>query len=124
MARFFELTCNLKVAYHSFMIDVFFALGDDTRRLLLDRLRVGGQQSLTELAGGFPMSRQAVTKHLDVLESAGLVQRFARGRERVHRLNGDPLKRVDDWLAPFEAEWDERLGRLTRHLERKEANDG
>ena len=106
------------------MADVFFALGDDTRRVLLDRLRGGGQQSLTELATGLPMSRQAVTKHLDVLEAAGLVRRFARGRERVHQLDRAPLKRVDDWLAPYEAEWDERLDRLKRHLASEEGTDG
>lgn len=105
------------------MVDVFFALGDDTRRELLDRLRVGGQLSLSELSDGVPMSRQAVTKHLDVLESAGLVERFARGRERIHRLTGAPLRRVDDWLAPYEAEWDERLQRLKRHLDETETRD-
>ncbi len=70
------------------------------------------------------MSRQAVTKHLDVLESAGLVRRFSRGRERMHRLDRDPLRRVDDWLAPYEAEWDERLDRLKRHLESEEGGHG
>lgn len=63
------------------------------------------------------MSRQAVTKHLNVLESAGLIARRSRGRERVHELIGSPLQEIDDWLAPYEAAWDDRLARLKRHLE-------
>lgn len=102
------------------MNDVFTAVGDPTRRALLGRLRAGGAQSLSELADGFPMSRQAVTKHLDLLERAGLVERHVRGRERVHVLRGEALREVRDWLAPYEAEWDERLERLRRHVESDE----
>ena len=99
------------------MIDVFHAVADPTRRALLERLRRSGGQSVSELAEGLPMSRQAVTKHLDVLEAAALVRRRTVGRERIHDLRGTPLKDLDDWLAPFEAEWDERLGRLRSHLD-------
>jgi DNA-binding transcriptional ArsR family regulator len=99
------------------MINVFHAVGDPTRRELLERLRRGGAQSLSELASGFPMSRQAVTKHLDLLEEAELVSRRTEGRQRIHELRGEPLKELSDWLAPFEAEWDRRLARLRTHLE-------
>ena len=117
-ALLFGLTCNRKVAYSRLMIDVFHAVGDPTRRELLERLRRDGPQSLSELARGLPMTRQAVTKHLDLLEEAELVRRRVEGRRRMHELRGAPLRALDDWLAPFEAEWDERLGRLRAHLRR------
>lgn len=106
------------------MTDVFFAIGDETRRGLLDRLRLGGSLSITELAVGLPMTRQAVTKHLDVLESAGLVRQSTRGRERLHELVDAPLRDVDDWLAPYEAAWDRRLERLRSHIEQEGEPDG
>ncbi len=100
------------------MSDVFAALGDPTRRVLLERLRRGGRAlSLSDLADRLPMSRQAVTKHLDTLESAGLIERHMRGRERLHVLRGEPLREVGDWLAPYEAVWDERLARLRQYVE-------
>jgi len=95
----------------------FEALADPTRRALLDRLRGGGPMSLTQLAERLPMTRQAVTKHLDALRRAGLVAVTRRGRERLHALNAAPLREVDDWLAPYAAAWDERLLRLQAHLE-------
>lgn len=98
------------------MADIFMALGDETRRALLDRLRHAGALSITELTEPLPMTRQAVTKHLDVLESAGLVERSARGRERLHRLRAEPLQEVGTWLEPYERFWDDRLARLERHL--------
>ncbi len=61
------------------------------------------------------MSRQAVTKHLAVLEDAGLIERWTQGRERIHALRGAPLREVADWLAPFEKLWDGRLSRLKAH---------
>jgi DNA-binding transcriptional ArsR family regulator len=92
-------------------------LADPTRRELLDRLRHGGPMSLSQLAERLPMSRQAVTKHLDALKRAGLVSITRRGRERLHSLNPAPLREVDDWLAPYAAAWDARLLRLQQHLE-------
>jgi len=69
------------------------------------------------------MSRQAVTKHLDVLEDAGLIEKRFRGRERQHVLSATPLRELNDWLAPYEAEWDDRLARLRSHLD-GENHDG
>ncbi len=87
----------------------------------MTRLRTSGPLSLSELADPLPISRQAVTKHLDVLERAGLVSRERRGRERVHSVRGEPLREVADWLAPWEAAWDERLERLRTHLDQDES---
>ena len=96
---------------------VFEALADPTRRALLDQLRDDGPCSLTRLAEDRPITRQAVTKHLAVLEAAGLVEAWRRGRERMHALRLEPLRDVDAWLAPYAAAWDERLARLKAHLE-------
>lgn len=93
----------------------FQALADPTRRGLLERLRREGALSLSELADPLPMSRQAVTKHLDILQGAGLVAMRTEGRERVHELRAGPLVEVRDWLAPYEKAWDQRLQRLDEH---------
>ena len=96
---------------------VFDAMADPTRRALLERLRLGGPLSLNGLADGLPMSRQAVTKHLDVLRDAGLLRVRRLGRERIHELDPAPLRDVSDFLAPYAAAWDERLIRLAAHVE-------
>ena len=94
------------------MNSVYAALSDPHRRQLLDRLREEGPLSLSALAEPMAMSRQAVTKHLNVLQRAGLVTVHRDGRERLHELVADPLREVEDWLAPYAAEWDARLSRL------------
>ena len=99
------------------MLDVFAAVADPTRRWILERLRAEGALSVSSLAESLPISRQAVTKHLDVLEHAGLVRKRVQGRERLHELEAEPLSEVDDWLAPYAAAWDERLERLRIHLD-------
>ncbi len=102
----------------------FQALADPTRRLLLSRLRETEGLSINELSADLPMSRQAVTKHLDLLQAAGLV-RFRRvGRRRLHELEPIPLKSVQDWLAPYAQAWDERLTSLRRHLDEEELSEG
>ncbi len=98
------------------MITPFHAVADPTRREILERLRTTGPLSLSEVTSGLPMSRQAVTKHLDALASAGLVQIRRVGRERRHELDPEPLRELHEWLAPYEAEWDRRLDRLEEHL--------
>lgn len=95
----------------------FHAVADPTRRAILERLRTAGPLSLTAIADDLPMTRQAVTKHLDALAHSGLVSVTRPGRERVHELNADPLKIVHEWLEPYAAEWDRRLDRLRQHLE-------
>lgn len=98
-------------------MDVFAAVGDRTRRGILERLRREGSLSITEIAEPLPVTRQAVTKHLDILENAGLIDRRLRGRERLHSLRADPLRLVSEWLEPYEAEWDARLDRLRSHVD-------
>lgn len=95
---------------------VFDAVAEPTRRLLLDRLRDDGPQSIAVLGAGLPISRQAVTKHLDVLSAAGLVRTRRVGRERLHELDAQPLRAVNDWLEPYAAAWDRRIDALRRHL--------
>jgi DNA-binding transcriptional ArsR family regulator len=95
---------------------VFVAVADPTRRVLLERLRHGGASSIQALGEGLPMTRQAVTKHLDVLREAGLVRVRRDGRERLHELEPLPLQAVDEWLRPYAEAWDDRLAALRRHL--------
>ena len=93
----------------------FSALADPTRRAILARLS-SGEASVTELAGPFAMSLPAVSKHLKVLERAGLI---ARGREkqwRPCRLEAGPLKDADDWLQSYRRFWEESLDRLDAYL--------
>jgi DNA-binding transcriptional ArsR family regulator len=96
---------------------VFAAVADPTRREILDQLRAHDEQSIKDLTPHFAMTRQALTKHLDVLERADLVVAEVRGRERLHRLNPEPLQELDAWLAPYSAAWDRRLSRLKDYLE-------
>jgi DNA-binding transcriptional ArsR family regulator len=98
-------------------LSAFEAVAHPTRRILLERLRRGGSLPLSALAEGVPMTRQAVTKHLDALRDAGLLRIERRGRERIHQLNPEPLREVLAFLAPYAAAWDERLARLASHLE-------
>lgn len=83
---------------------VFSALGDSCRRLLLDRLRLRNGQTLSELCAGIEITRQAITKHLKVLEEANLVVTRRRGRQKQHFLNPVPINAVAmRWLREFDA---------------------
>ena len=90
---------------------VFHALADPTRRAILDRLATG-EATVGHLCRPFPLSFAAVSKHLGVLERAGLVTREARGRERVCRINPDALKNARAWLEFHERFWTDRLDAL------------
>lgn len=97
---------------------VFKALADSGRRRLLDRLRVKGGRTLNELCEGMDMSRQAVTKHLDLLEEAGLVETRRVGRERLHYLNAVPIHEIARrWIRPFEESRLDALRDLKSQLE-------
>jgi DNA-binding transcriptional ArsR family regulator len=97
---------------------VFRALADRSRRLLLDRLHERDGQTLTELCADLEMSRQAVTQHLDVLESAHLVVTTRRGREKWHFLNPVPLQEIyDRWIGKFERSRMRAVNELKRRLE-------
>ena len=99
--------------------EVFAALSDPTRRRLLDHLSRRGPASATELAGALPISRQAVSKHLALLEEAGLVAGERAGRERRFRLTPAPLSEAVSWITAVGAEWDDRLDALRRQLGRR-----
>jgi DNA-binding transcriptional ArsR family regulator len=96
---------------------LFAALGDQTRLALLDRLGVGGPQSITGLTSGSAVTRQAITKHLEVLASAGLVHDTRRGRERIWALDTDRLDEARRYLDQIAQEWDEALERLKAFVE-------
>ena len=103
--------------------DVFAALGDETRLGLMRRLCGRGPLSITRLAEGTQVSRQAVTKHLEVLARAGLVRGVRRGRERIWHLEPGGLDEVRAWLDAVSARWDEALERLRRAVEEPEERD-
>jgi DNA-binding transcriptional ArsR family regulator len=94
---------------------VFAALADPTRRAILARLRAG-EASVTELAEPFAMSLPAVSKHLKVLERAGLITRSRDAQWRPCRLDAGPLKEAADWIEPYRALWTERYDRLDAYL--------
>jgi len=98
------------------MDSLFTALADPTRRSILDALRTRGPLSIQELSQPLPMTRQAVTKHLDHLRSSGLVSVRREGRRRLHQLDPAPLQEMEAWLEPYSRFWDDRLERLQRHL--------
>ncbi len=98
---------------------VFRALADPVRRQLLDRLRARNGQTLRELCEGHDMTRQAVTKHLAVLESANLVVTLRRGREKLHYLNPVPIQEIADrWIGKYDRVRLRALSELKRRLER------
>lgn len=93
----------------------FSALADPTRRAILARL-VDGEAPVTELAAPFEMSMPAVSKHLKVLERAGLIERSRHAQWRPCRLAPAPLKEVADWVERYRQLWEERLDRLDEYL--------
>jgi DNA-binding transcriptional ArsR family regulator len=100
----------------------FAALADPTRRAILARL-ASGQASVTELAAPFAMSLPAVSKHLKVLERAGLVARGRRAQWRPAQLQAEPLHEVADWLADYRRFWEERLDRFDDYLRELQASE-
>ena len=93
----------------------FAALADPTRRAILARL-ADGEATVSQLAEPFPMSTQAVSKHLKVLERAGLITRGRTAQLRPSRLRGAPLKDAADWLERYRRFWEGSFDRLNEHL--------
>jgi DNA-binding transcriptional ArsR family regulator len=91
---------------------LFAALGDQTRLALVARLSAGGPQSIAGLTVGSAVTRQAITKHLQVLSAAGLVRHARRGRERIWQLEPARLELAHKFLAEISRQWDTRLARL------------
>src|SRR5262245_62133690 len=96
---------------------LFAALGDETRLRLLVRLALGGPRSIARLSAKSEVSRQAITKHLEVLSEAGLVENSRRGRERIWELTPKRFADAHDYLARISREWDDALGRLKAFVE-------
>ena len=94
----------------------FAAVSDPTRRAILDAL-AAREASVTQLADPFEISLQAVSKHIRVLEGAGLVARERRGRVQWCRLTPEPMRAADEWLGGYREFWDEQLGALDAYLE-------
>lgn len=101
---------------------VFSALADPTRRAILTRL-ADGETNVSELAAPFDMSMPAVSKHLKVLERAGLIQRGRKAQWRPCRLDARPLKRVADWVESYRKFYEESFDRLDDYLEEMQAKE-
>jgi DNA-binding transcriptional ArsR family regulator len=95
----------------------FAALADPTRRAILARL-AEGEATVNELAEPIPLTLQAVSKHLQVLERAGLIERSRSAQRRPSRILGAPLKDAADWLEDYHQFWEESFGRLEQRLRR------
>ena len=105
----------------------FAALADPTRRAILARL-AQGETSVKDLAAPFDMSQPAISKHLRVLESAGLIQQGRQAQWRPRRLQAGPLREVADWVSQYRRHWEESFERLDTYLrevgERQEQGNG
>lgn len=99
---------------------VFAALGDETRLRLVTQLSAQGPLSIARLTAGGGVTRQAVTKHLQVLAQAGLAHSSQMGRQRIWELQPQPLLTARECLSQISAQWDEALGRLKHFVERQD----
>ena len=96
---------------------VFAALADPMRRRLLANLAENSPRTATQLAGEYPITRQGILKHLNILEDAGLVAVYQRGREKRYTLTPEPLSDLGSWIKEISDKWDERLLRLKAFVE-------
>ncbi|MEO8475855.1 MAG: metalloregulator ArsR/SmtB family transcription factor [Actinomycetota bacterium] len=101
---------------------VFGALADPTRRAILARL-ITGEATVTELAAPFSVTQPAISRHLKVLERAGLISRTRRATARLSHLEAEPLKEATAWLAGYREFWEERYERLDELLAALQAED-
>jgi DNA-binding transcriptional ArsR family regulator len=99
---------------------IFTALANPTRREILRLLRDEGQQPVQQLANHFAMQRPSVSEHLKVLRDVGLVNESKQGRQRYYYLEGTPLREVQEWLAPYERFWKDRIANLEALLAEEE----
>jgi len=96
---------------------VFAALGDETRLSLVTALSGGEPRSIAQLTGGSRLTRQAITKHLRVLENAGIVRSARAGRESLYEFDPEPMDELKQYLTRVSEHWDEALGRLKTLVE-------
>ena len=97
---------------------VFAALGDETRLKLIARLSGGESRSISQLTEGLKLTRQAISKHLRVLEGAGIVHGVRAGRESLFEFDPAPLQQAKSYLEVVSEEWDQALGRLKSFVEK------
>lgn len=97
----------------------FYALSDPTRRAILARL-VQGEATVAELTAPFGLSQPTISKHLKVLESAGLIEGGRDAQRRPRRLAPRAMQPIADWIQPFRSQWEGRLDNLESHLKNKE----
>lgn len=102
--------------------EVFAAIAAPARRAILRKV-AQGEVAVNDLAEGFDMTLSAVSQHLSVLKEAGLVSLRKDGRQRLYRLNPEPLRAVAEWLAFYEPFWTDHLHRLGRYLDDTDAKD-
>ena len=96
---------------------IFAALGDGTRLLLVRKLSGGQPRSISQLTKGSKLTRQAITKHLRVLEGAGIVHGVKRGRESLFELDPEPIEEIKEYLELLSEQWDQALARLKAFVE-------
>lgn len=104
------------------MSDTFAALADPTRRAILGRLALG-ETSVSELAAPFKMSLPGISKHLKVLERAGLISRGREAQWRPCKLNAGPLKNANDWIEQYRRFWEDSFDRLDEYLKQLQAGE-
>ena len=103
---------------------VFKSIADPTRREIFHMLIVASTAlSITQIADHFEISRQGITKHIKMLEQAGLLEMITKGRERYCLANAGPLKEIHDWVMFYEQFWDDKLDKLAKYLELKSKNN-
>ncbi len=103
------------------MHHILAALGDPTRFAIVETLLAEGEKTAGDLAQPFAMSKPAISRHLRVLESAGLIERRSEAQFRMFRARPDTLRRMDEWLAQYRAFWFGSFDRLDSLLQRKSA---
>jgi DNA-binding transcriptional ArsR family regulator len=101
---------------------IFEVLAEESRRRILDLL-AEGERPVGDLVALLALSQPAVSKHLKVLREAGLVRSRADAQRRIYRLSPEPLREVDQWLAPFRRRWAGQRNALERHLEIMDGDD-
>lgn len=103
--------------------DVFQAIATPIRREMIRSLALNGDQSISRLSSGYTISRQAVTRHIQVLESSGVIFVNKVGREQICQLNAAALRAVQEWVAFYEQFWDDKLDALGDYLQRTVADE-
>jgi DNA-binding transcriptional ArsR family regulator len=105
------------VAKHQSRAPVFAALGDETRLALVAKLCGGEPRSISELTEGSRLTRQAITKHLRVLEKVGMVRCDRAGRESMFKFDPEPIEEIKEYLELVSQQWDQALSRLKKLVE-------